>query len=66
VLRDDSEHVGLRSPRIADDLIGGGEHLNRARDIEQLHRRVSEHVDDAARTWREGRGFWHFRQTMPA
>jgi hypothetical protein len=49
---------------LGDVIVGGGEHLERARDIEQLHRREGEHLDDADRIWREARGLWHFRQSM--
>ena len=48
-----------------DLIVGGGEHLNRPRDIEQLHRWVGQNFDDADRVWRETRGLWHFRQTRP-
>ncbi len=65
-LRHDPEHVRPRASGAGDEIVGGGEHLNRPRDIEQLHRRVGEHVDDADRVWRGARGLWHFRQTMPA
>ena len=64
-LRHDSELVGPRSSGDCDEIVGSGKHLNRPRDIEQLHGRVSEHVDDAHRIWREVRGFWHLRQSMP-
>ena len=64
-LRHDPEHVRPRSSGAGNEIVGGGEHLDRPRDIEQLHRRVGEHVDDADRVWRGARGVWHFRQTMP-
>ena len=38
-LRHDPEQVGPRAARAGDDIVGGGEHLNRPGDIEQLHRR---------------------------
>jgi hypothetical protein len=64
-LRHDFEPIGRRASRTDNEIIGRGEHLNRPRDIEQLHRRVGEHVDDPDRVWRGTRGFWHFHQTMP-
>jgi hypothetical protein len=65
-LRHDPEQVGPRASRIGDKIVRGGEHLNRPRDIEQLHRRIGEHIDDPDRVWRGTRGIWHFRRTMPA
>ena len=63
-LRHDPEHIGPRPSRPGNEIVGGGEHLDRARDVQQLHRRIREHVDDTDRVWRRTRGFWHFRQTM--
>ncbi len=62
--RHDPEDVGPGPSRPGNEIIGGGEHLDRARDVEQLHLRIGEHVDDADRVWRKTRVFWHFRQTM--
>ena len=52
-------------------IVGADEHLKRPCDIEQLHRRVGQHFDDAHRiaangTWLGTRGLWHFRQSVPA
>ena len=64
-LRHELEAVGRRAASVGDEIVGGGEHLNRPRDIEQLHRREGEHFDGAGWVWRETRRFWHFHQTMP-
>jgi hypothetical protein len=56
---------------LRDVFIGGGEHLKRPRDVQELHQREGQHFDDASRTgakegWLETRGLWHFRQSLPA
>lgn len=48
-----------RSHRL-DARINRGKHLNRPRDIEQLHRRIGEHVDDPDRVWRGSEGILAF------
>jgi hypothetical protein len=62
--RHDSDGIGRRPARRDDMIVGRGEDLDWARDIEQLHRREGEHLDDADRIWRETRGHWHFRQSV--
>ena len=63
-LRHDPKRIGRTSARLGDEIVGGCEHLKRPGDIEHLHRRIGEHVDDAESTWRRTRGLWHFRQSM--
>jgi hypothetical protein len=69
--RHHAQDVRRRSPGLRDVIIGGGEHLKRPRDIQQLHQRVGQHFDDASRiapnrSWLGTRGIWHFRQGLPA
>ena len=46
-------------------IVGGGEHLQRPGDVEQLDVREGQHLD-AARLWRKTRGLWHVRQMVIA
>ena len=55
-LRHELEPVGRRTSSVGDEIVGGGEHLNRPGDIEQLHRRKGEHFDGPDRLWRETMG----------
>ncbi len=54
--RHHAQDVRRRSSGLRDVIVGGGEHLKRPRDIEQLHRRVGQHFDDARRMARTGFG----------
>jgi hypothetical protein len=39
--------------------------LSRARDVKQLYQWKRQQFDDANRTWRNSRGLWHYRQSLP-
>jgi hypothetical protein len=47
-------------------LVGGGEDLQRPGDVEQLHPRIGEELDQPRRPWQETRGLWHFRHSLPS
>jgi len=68
-LRHDPEQIGRGSARLRDQFVGGCEHLKRPRDVEQLHRGIGEHLDDANGAgpggWRKTRELWHLRQSLP-
>src|SRR5262249_30446946 len=46
-LRHNPEPVGRRASGAGDEIVGGGEHLNRPRDVEQLHQ-----LERSAPRWR--------------
>jgi len=47
----------------ARQIVGGGEDLERAGNVEELH--IPEGQDlDPAWLWRKTRGLWHFRQIL--
>jgi cyclohexyl-isocyanide hydratase len=69
IFRQYAQDVRRHSSGFRDVIVGADEHLKRACDIEQLHRRVRQHLDDASRTasnrsWLETRGLWHFGQKL--
>ena len=45
-------------------IIGGGEDLQWAGDVKQLHPVEGENFDAARVVWRNSRAFCHFRQTI--
>lgn len=78
--RDHPKNVRRCPSGLRDVIVGGCEHLKRPGDIEQLHRGIGKHFDDARRmaasgdnaclthatgSWRGTRGLWHFRQSLP-
>ena len=57
--------IGMHSKMSSAILVHVVDDDEAVRDIQQLDRRVGEHVDNARCVWREARGLWHFRQTVP-
>jgi hypothetical protein len=71
IFRNHAQDVRRRSSGLRNVIVGADEHLKRPCDIEQLHRRVGQHFDDARRIatneiWLGTRGLRHFRQILPA
>jgi hypothetical protein len=62
-IRDHHRLVRRRPLRRPHQIVGGGEHLERAGHVEQLHPVEGQDLDTAG-LWRKTRGLWHFRHIL--
>ncbi len=76
------QNIGRGAAALHNLLVGGGEHLKRPGDVEQLHIGIGQYFDDtgradasgsrhgslrrASRLWRKTRALWHISHTLPA